>query len=61
MTQNEPLINRFVEVFVWIALFGIVDQFIAKYFNTFNKKLVAYFVLFIISFFIYYNRYNKKV
>jgi hypothetical protein len=53
MCQNEPLINKIVEVFVWIALFGLVDQFIAKYFNTFNKKLVAYFVLFIVSFFVY--------
>jgi hypothetical protein len=54
MCNNEPLLHKIMEVFIWIALFGIVDQLIAKYFNTFNKKIFAYFILFIISFIVYY-------
>jgi len=53
MCQNEPFLNRFLEIIVWISVFGFVDQLIYKYFNTFNKKLVAYFILFITSFFVY--------
>ena len=54
MCNNEPIIHKIMEVFIWIALFGIVDQLIAKYFNTFNKRIFAYFILFIVSFIVYY-------